>query len=100
MSTYRQTVRGWKNKQGRLSPNDLYDHSAVGLTVGRLFATLPITEVEISWGEPAVITQVTMDKECPCCGLSRADGFDMGVERGRVFGARCPREDGGCGWSF
>ncbi len=58
------------------------------------------TNQRISWGEPAVRTQVKMDKECPQCGLSRADGFDMGVERGRVFGARCPREDGGCGWSF
>ncbi len=54
----------------------------------------------ISWGEPAIITQVVMDRCCPCCGLSRADGFDLGVERGRVFGARCPREGGGCGWSF
>ncbi len=54
----------------------------------------------ITWGEPAVLTQVQFDKCCPLCGLSRADGFDLGLERGRVFGARCPREDGGCGWSF
>ena len=54
----------------------------------------------ITWGEPAILTQVKFDKCCPLCGLSRADGFDMGIHRGRLFGARCPRDEGGCGWSF
>ncbi len=52
----------------------------------------------ITWGEPAEITQVKFDKCCPRCGLQRAEGFDLML--GREFGARCPVEDGGCGWSF
>lgn len=58
------------------------------------------TNQRISWGEPAILMQVQFDKCCPRCGLERADGFDLGIEFGRVFGARCPTEDGGCGFSF
>lgn len=54
----------------------------------------------ITWGEPAVLMQVQFDKCCPRCGLERRDGFDLGMVRGRVFGARCPVKDGGCGWSY
>ncbi len=56
------------------------------------------TNQRITWGEPATITQVKFDKCCPRCGLERAEGFDLML--GREFGARCPVEDGGCGWSF
>lgn len=43
-----------------------------------------------------------MDFECPNCGRSRKDGFDIGVDSdtGEIFGARCGNENGGCGWSF
>lgn len=53
-----------------------------------------------SWGEPAEITACVIDRCCPLCGKTRQDGFDLGIEQGQVFGARCPIESGGCGWSF
>ena len=61
----------------------------------------------ISWGEPAQLAQVQFDRCCPQCGAVRGPGYirqdgtvqlgdlDLGIEGGRVFGARCP-----CGWSF
>ncbi len=52
------------------------------------------------WGKPMQIVEAKIDKCCPQCGKSRKDGFDLGVENGEVFGARCPIESGGCGWSF
>ena len=51
----------------------------------------------VTWGEPARIVQTIYDKECPCCGCSRQDGFDMGRDSaGSAFGARCPA----CEWTF
>ena len=61
----------------------------------------------ISWGEPAQLAQVQFDRCCPSCGAVQGPGYirqdgtlqvgdlDLGIEGGRVFGARCP-----CGWSF
>jgi hypothetical protein len=60
----------------------------------------PHSRQQVSWGEPAMIVQAAKDKVCSRCGLSRAAGFDLGIENGRVFGARCPADAGGCGWSF
>jgi len=49
----------------------------------------------ISWGEPALICQVSFDHECPRCGMKPKDGFDLGIEGNRIFGALCS-----CGFSF
>jgi len=56
----------------------------------------------VTWGAPAMITQAKMDKCCPVCGKTRADGFDLGIdpETNEIFGARCGTENGGCGFSF
>jgi len=62
--------------------------------------TNEVDNQRITWGEPAILTQVQFDKCCPRCGLQRMDGFDLGMIKGRAFGARCPVSDGGCGWSF
>jgi len=50
---------------------------------------------KISWGEPAKIVQAKMDRRCPHCGAGKSDGFDIGIENGKIFGARCE-----CGFSF
>lgn len=34
----------------------------------------------ISWGEPAEICQAKLDKCCPVCGKTRADGFELDHE--------------------
>lgn len=54
----------------------------------------------LSWGEPAMICQLVHDKCCPKCGAERGGSFDVGVEQGRIFGARCGMENGGCSWAF
>jgi len=61
---------------------------------------LIISTGPISWGEPADICLVTMDKACPRCDMERENDFDLGIEDGQIFGARCAQEVGGCGWSF
>ena len=50
----------------------------------------------ISWGMPAKIAQCSDDKQCPHCGSTKEDGFDLGSDWGVVFGARC----GNCNFSF
>jgi hypothetical protein len=49
----------------------------------------------ISWGKPAQITEAIIDKHCPSCNKSQKQGFDIGIENGKIFGARCD-----CGFSF
>ena len=52
---------------------------------------------KMGWGEPAQICQAVMDKECPQCGATREEGFDMLFIAGELIGARC----GACEqWSF
>ncbi len=46
--------------------------------------------------QPGTIAEAKIDKRCPRCELTEAEGFDLGIENGEVFGALCP----GCGWSF
>lgn len=55
---------------------------------------------KITWGEPAMIVQAKLDKCCPRCGLDRFGGFELGVEYGEIFGAYCPDDAAGCGWTF
>jgi hypothetical protein len=50
--------------------------------------------------EPEEILMASVDKECPRCGLTQAEGFDVGIENDAVFGVRCGHEHGGCGFSF
>lgn len=58
------------------------------------------TVIRVTWGEPAEIVAACMDRACPRCGMTQANGFDMGIDDGYCWGARCPTEIGGCGWSF
>lgn len=65
-------------------------------------------ENRISWGSPAQIAVVLIDKRCGRCnagtgptriiknGLLIRGEFDIGIENGRIFGAYCPW----CGFSF
>ena len=51
---------------------------------------------KITWGEPALICQTRMDKECPWCGKRAADGFQMGKnDADEIDRAWCQ-----CGFSF
>ena len=73
---------------------DVSDSGDVPVT---LFHEIPNQASRVSWGKPAQIYQTIHDKECPCCGLNREDGFDMGRDgNGACFGARCPA----CEWTF